>query len=180
VLNAFLLSLFVLHYVNRAIIYPLRAKLVKPMPVSMFAMSAAWTAFNGTMHGVWLGWYATFDANWSVDPRFIAGLALFFAGFYINCESDEILRNLRGPRQTGYYIPRGSLFDWVSAPNYFGETVEWTGFALAMGGAWVSVAFAVFTFANLFPRALSTHKWYKNKFGAQYPAERKAFFPFIF
>ncbi len=179
-LNAFLLSLFVLHYVNRAIIYPLRAKLAKPMPVSMFAMSAAWTTFNGVMHGVWLGWHATFEAGWSSDPRFLAGLVLFFGGLYVNWESDEILRNLRGPRQTGYFIPQGSLFDWVSASNYFGETVEWAGFALAMGGAWVSLAFAAFTFANLSPRAWATHKWYQNKFGAKYPAERKAFFPYLF
>ncbi len=179
VTHAFLVSLFVLHYVHRALIYPFRARLAKPMPFSVFLMSAAWTSLNGVAHGIWLGWYLALPLNWAADWRFLVGVALFFVGLHINWRSDETLRTLRGPGRTGYFIPRGGMYEWISAPNYFGETLEWTGFAIASGGAWVSVAFAVFTFANLFPRALSTHQWYKSKFGDAYPAERKAFFPLL-
>ena len=42
-----------------------------------------------------------------------------------------ILRNLRAPGETGYKIPVGGLFRWVSSPNYFGELLEWTGWAIA-------------------------------------------------
>ena len=50
--------------------------------------------------------------------------------------SDSILASLRGPGETGYKIPRGGLFCLLSAPNYFGETLEWCGFA-----AFAQVAF---------------------------------------
>jgi hypothetical protein len=41
------------------------------------------------------------------------------------------------------------------------------------------VAFAVFTFANLVPRAVNHRKWYAEKFKEQYPASRKAVIPFL-
>ena len=37
---------------------------------------------------------------------------------------------------------------------------------------------AVFTFANLAPRAWSHHKWYRKKF-PDYPKQRRAVIPFI-
>jgi len=40
------------------------------------------------------------------------------------------------------------------------------------------LAFFVFTFANLFPRAIRAHKWYRAKF-PDYPKDRKAVVPFI-
>jgi 3-oxo-5-alpha-steroid 4-dehydrogenase 1 len=88
-----------------------------------------------------------------------------------------VLRALRKPGETGYAIPYGGLYRWVSCPNYFGELLEWIGFAIA---AWTlpALAFAVFTFANLFPRALSHHRWYREKF-VDYPADRKAMLPLI-
>jgi protein-S-isoprenylcysteine O-methyltransferase Ste14 len=103
---------------------------------------------------------------------------MFLIGFSINFQSDSILRNLRKPGETGYKIPRGGFFRFISAPNYFGEMVEWTGWAIAtwsMGGA----VFAIWTFANLFPRALSNHRWYRESFGDQYPKERRAVIPFL-
>ncbi|HQE66815.1 MAG TPA: 3-oxo-5-alpha-steroid 4-dehydrogenase, partial [Bacillota bacterium] len=40
------------------------------------------------------------------------------------------------------------------------------------------LSFFVFTIANLVPRALSSHTWYKNNF-PEYPSERKAVIPYI-
>ena len=58
-------------------------------------------------------------------------------------------------------VPHGPLFRLVSCPNYFGEIVDWSGFALATwspGG----LLFALWTAANLVPRAgresLDTHQ----------------------
>jgi 3-oxo-5-alpha-steroid 4-dehydrogenase 1 len=70
------------------------------------------------------------------------------------------------------------MFEYVSGANFFGEIVEWTGFALA-ANSWVAVAFAAFTFANIGPRGVQHHHWLQAKFD-DYPAARKALIPFIF
>ena len=48
------------------------------------------------------------------------GIILWGAGAYINIESDKRLMNLRKPGESGYKIPRGGMFEYVSAANYFG------------------------------------------------------------
>jgi len=70
------------------------------------------------------------------------------------------------------------MFKYVSGANYFGEMVEWMGFAIA---SWSipSLAFFVFVCSNIGPRAVQHHRWYKNKFGVEYPPDRKAVIPFI-
>ena len=40
------------------------------------------------------------------------------------------------------------------------------------------LAFAVFTVANLLPRALATHRWYRAQF-PDYPPQRRAVVPFL-
>jgi hypothetical protein len=70
------------------------------------------------------------------------------------------------------------MFEYVSAANYFGECVEWFGFAVA---SWSlsGLAFSIFTLSNIGPRACHHHQWYKEKFGSKYPKDRKALIPFI-
>jgi steroid 5-alpha reductase family enzyme len=123
--------------------------------------------------------------------RFLIGVALFFAGMACNIFSDAALHALRDSgdnrqqKQKGvlargsarYKIPRGGAFEWVSCANYFGEVVEWTGFAVACWSL-PALAFAVYTFCNLGPRAHHHHNWYKNKF-EDYPSSRKAIIPFV-
>ena len=70
------------------------------------------------------------------------------------------------------------MFRWVSSPNYLGEIIQWTGWAV-MTWSLAGVAFALFTFCNLAPRAISNHRWYREYF-AQYPAGRKVLFPGLF
>ena len=47
-------------------------------------------------------------------------MALWGVGLYINVESDERLMSLRKPGEADYKIPRGGMFEYVSAANYFG------------------------------------------------------------
>ena len=47
----------------------------------------------------------------------------------------------------------GGMFKYVTAANYFGEILEWTGFAIACWSL-PAFAFAWWTFANLAPRAM--------------------------
>ncbi|XP_039323529.1 3-oxo-5-alpha-steroid 4-dehydrogenase 1 isoform X3 [Saimiri boliviensis] len=106
------------------------------------------------------------------------GFGLWLMGMLINIHSDHILRNLRKPGDTGYKIPRGGLFEYVTAANYFGEIVEWWGYALA---SWSieGAAFAFFTFCFLSGRAKGYHKWYLQNF-EEYPKFRKVLIPFLF
>ena len=108
----------------------------------------------------------------------VGGALIWASGLCINLHSDNILRNLRQPGETGYKVPHGGAFELVSGANYFGEIVEWSGYAIASGGRLPAVAFAFFTFANTAPRAHHHHVWYKAKFD-DYPAARRAVLPFV-
>jgi len=176
-----LFSLWVLHYVNRTLIFPFRLRTSgKKMPVAIVFMAIGFNLVNGFINGYYLGTLATLEQyplTYWMDIRFIAGITLFFAGMFINWQSDDILIHLRKPGETNYVIPRKGFFRFVSCPNHFGEIVEWSGFALI---AWClpALAFFVWTVVNLLPRALHHHKWYQEKF-QDYPPERKALFPFV-
>ncbi|XP_031991123.1 3-oxo-5-alpha-steroid 4-dehydrogenase 1 isoform X6 [Hylobates moloch] len=106
------------------------------------------------------------------------GFGLWLTGMLINIHSDHILRNLRKPGDTGYKIPRGGLFEYVTAANYFGEIMEWCGYALASWSV-QGAAFAFFTFCFLAGRAKEHHEWYLRKF-EEYPKFRKIIIPFLF
>lgn len=95
----------------------------------------------------------------------------------VNHHTDRVLMNLRRPGETGYLIPRDGLYRSVSCPNYFGEIVEWFGFALLTWSP-AGLVFAVWTTANLLPRALSPMRGIKERF-PDYPRERKALVPLI-
>ena len=56
--------------------------------------------------------------------------------------------------------------------------IEWLGFAV-MTFSIPGFVFFIWTVANLLPRAIATHKWYKEKFD-DYPSKRKILIPFIF
>ncbi|XP_059298253.1 steroid 5-alpha-reductase DET2 isoform X2 [Lycium ferocissimum] len=99
-------------------------------------------------------------------------------GMVVNVWADGVLLGLKS-EGVGYKIPRSGLFEYVSSPNYLGEIVEWLGWAL-MTWSWAGLAFFVYTCANLVPRAVSNHKWYLEKFGEDYPKNRKAVFPFLY
>ncbi len=168
--------MWVAHYANRTLVYPLRLKTPgKQMPVAVVAMAFVFNVQNATMNASWIGTLGQYPRGWVFDPRFVVGAAMFLLGMAINLDADRRLFALRAPGDTGYRIPRGGLYELVSSPNYFGEIIEWSGWALAsysLGG----LAFAVFTFANLAPRAVAHHAWYKERF-VDYPHERRALIP---
>lgn len=175
-----LFSLWVLHYTNRVFIYPLRTRTSgKKIPLIIVVFAIVFNLVNGSINGYWLGSIASpFGQSWLWDPRFITGMVIFITGFVINQDSDRRLLSLRKNGEPGkYYIPKGGMFRYVSCPNFFGEIVEWTGFAIA---AWSlpAFSFALWTFLNLTPRAMDHHRWYKEHFD-DYPASRKAVIPFI-
>ncbi|MBN2343514.1 MAG: DUF1295 domain-containing protein [Deltaproteobacteria bacterium] len=167
------------HYMYRTYVFPFKRKgNNRKMPVSVVAMAMFFNVWNGFLNGAWLFFVGPVrDISWLYSIPFIVGTAIFFVGMFINRQSDNILIRLRAPGESGYKIPYGGLFRFVSMPAYFGELVEWCGFAILTWSP-AGAAFAVFTAANLIPRAISNHKWYKNTF-PEYPAERKAVIPFL-
>jgi 3-oxo-5-alpha-steroid 4-dehydrogenase 1 len=175
-----LFSLWTIHYFNRSVIFPLRTKTFgKKMPILIMFSAIFFNLVNASINGYWLGFVGPlYPDNWVTDPRFIVGGIIFIGGFSINQAADKKLIGLRKGGKTGYFIPRGGLFNYISCPNFFGEIIEWSGFALM---AWnlPALSFAVWTAANLIPRALDHHKWYKSYFKGEYPKSRKAVIPYI-
>jgi hypothetical protein len=175
-LNWLLAGLWFLHYAHRTLIFPFRLHTVgKKMPLSIVLSAIFFNGVNGALNGYYLGFMA--DANQAlVEPYLIIGLVLFIIGMLINLRSDYHLIGLR-KSNTGYQIPKGGLFNFISCPNHFGEIVEWTGFAVI---AWnlPALSFALWTCFNLIPRALNHHAWYKEHF-TDYPPKRKAVLPQI-
>ena len=173
-----LLAAWQAHYVHRAYVFPLRMKeRGKRMPWVIAGMGFFFNCVNTWLNARWISEVGRYDASWLSDPRFVTGVALFAAGYAINQHADAVLFALRPAGEEGYRIPFGGLYRWVSCPNYLGEMLEWIGWALATW-SWPGLAFAVFTFTNLAPRALATHRWYRRTF-PDYPPDRKALVPFV-
>ena len=175
------LALFMTHYFRRAFVYPWFSR-GRPYPLHAWASAMLFTTCNGTMQANDLLYGDASDRPLSalLGARSLLGAALFAFGMAANVQADHILANLRKPGETsGYKIPRGGLFEYVSGANYLCEIVEWAGFALAARTRAAHI-FAWCVIFNLAPRAASHHAWYREKFGDAYPSQRRALVPFLF
>ena len=171
---------------------PLTAPVVESKDATSASASASLEKKNDD---VVMGIGEDIDAN---TPSFVIGMMLCMLGFSIVYTSDQTLLRLKKNMTstqtdtakspgTGeqsatttttkrqhqrYSIPHGGLFEYVSSPHYLGEIIEWTGFCIASGGTWASLSFVVWTAANLVPRAIASHSWYKHTFsnGEEDPA----------
>ncbi len=174
------LAMWQTHYVYRTYIFPFRLRgSRKQMTVMVMTMGLTFNAINGYLNGRYLSTFGPgYSTDWLTDPRFIIGALLFATGFIVNRHSDRILRRLRQPGETGYKIPHGGFFERVSCANYLGEITQWCGWAIATWSL-PGLAFALWTTANLLPRARSHHRWYLRRF-PDYPERRKALIPFVY
>ena len=176
-------GLFELHYLQRSFIYPLLIKGHSTMPLGIITMGVVFNVLNACMQGGWIFYLAPegyYPLTWFATPQFLFGTLLFVAGMVINIHSDRIIRHLRKPGDTGHYLPQGGMFRYVTSANYFGEIVEWTGFALLTWSA-AGAVFALWTAANLIPRADAIFRRYNEWFGTELRAHpRKRIIPFIY
>lgn len=173
-----LFGLWEVHYLYRTFLFPTQIREEgRRTPVLIVLLAVGFNVLNAWINARWISTFARYGPNWLVDPRFLIGGSLFLGGLVLNVTADRALRRLRAPGETGYRIPRGGAFEWVSCPNYLGEIVEWIGWAIASWSL-AGTAFAVYTAANLAPRAIAHHRWYRKEF-ADYPPRRRALFPFI-
>jgi steroid 5-alpha reductase family enzyme len=174
-----LIAMWMLHYVRRTLIYPFRLRSAgRRMPLSVVAMGFVFNLLNAYLNARWISHLGPYEDGAGGGFWLGVGAAMFLGGWWLNGSSDRRLIRLRPLAGDSYRIPRGGAFRWVTCPNYLGEIIEWAGWALAARSS-AALAFAVFTAANLAPRALAHHRWYRAQF-PDYPAGRKALIPHIF
>ncbi len=173
------LFLWEFHYINRAYVFPVRMKSNrKRMALSVVMMALIFNLINGWINGTYLfSIVAPYPTAWFTDIRFISGVLLFFFGWFVNVKSDGLLLRQRKKGGEEYVIPEGFFFRHISCPNYLGEVLEWLGWAL-LTWSLAGLSFFIWTCANLIPRALTYHRWYKSQFPG-YPQKRKALIPFV-
>ncbi len=173
-----LLALWELHYLQRGFVYPFRIRSKHLVPISVVAMAIFFNGVNGWLNARGLTVFGPELGRVSLlHPRVVTGTLLFLVGLAVNWDADARLFALPRGADGGYTIPRGGLYELVSCPNYLGELIEWSGFALAAGSG-AGLSFLVWTAANLVPRALAHHRWYRQTF-PDYPRQRRALIPFV-
>ena len=173
-----LAALWLFHYGYRTAVFPFMIRTAgKRIVLAIVGMGFVFNVLNAYVISRWISHLGSYDSDWPTEGRFLVGVVLFIVGFVIHFTSDRALIRLRGPGETGYRVPRGRLFDQVTCPNYLGEMIEWAGFAVATW-SFPGLAFAIFTVANVGPRAFANRRWYRRTF-PDFPADRKALVPYL-
>jgi protein-S-isoprenylcysteine O-methyltransferase Ste14 len=177
--NILFLSLWEIHYVYRTFVFSLRLRgSKKSFPVLLVALAFLFNCINGFINGYYLfALNPNYNLAWLFSLPFVIGVILYISGLSLHIRADAILRALRKPGETEYKAPTSGIFKYITNPNYLGETVQWFGWAL-MTFSLPGLAFAVFTAANLLPRAISNHKWYQTHF-PEYAKNHKMLIPFL-
>jgi 3-oxo-5-alpha-steroid 4-dehydrogenase 1 len=166
------------HYLHRTFVYPFtQSGRDKPYPMLLVVMAFIFNCMNGFINGYGIFHLSEYGTEWLYTWQFVTGCLFFLTGFVINKSADERFRIIRKGNPDEYIQPGGWLFEYVSCPHYFGEMIEWFGWAI-MTWSLPGLAFSVFSFANLFPRGVSSHLFYRKRF-VDYPVKRKAVIPFI-
>ena len=178
IVHTVFLTLWLIHYIHRSFIYPFVIDMTNPkMPISIAASAFFFNIVNVNVQAIGIFYFAEYAQNWLNSSLFYFGACIFFLGMFINIKSDYLIVALRKENGPGYHMPSKFMHKYISAPNYFGEIIEWIGWAILTWSI-SGLVFALWTIANLFPRALAHHKWYQEKF-SDYPKSRKAIIPGI-
>ena len=172
------LLIWLSHYLHRTFIYPFVITMTNPkMPISIACSAFFFNIINVSIQAFGIFYFTQYSEDWFMSPAFLIGLSIFLFGMFINIKSDYIINSMKRDKGPGYHIPDQFLYKYLSAPNYFGEIIEWLGWAILTFSI-SGFVFLIWVIANLFPRAIAHHKWYKDKFD-NYPKGRKAIIPGI-
>lgn len=166
---------FQTHYIRRSLIFPFLLKGRSKMPLIVMFMGVLFNLCNAFMQGGWLFFKSPesmYSINWLWTPQFIIGALIYFGGMALNIHSDKIILSLRKDGDTKHYLPSKGFFKYVTGAHYFGEVIEWIGFAILTWSV-SGLVFAFWTLANLVPRANAIYNKYKKMFGEETIKERK-------
>ncbi|KAH7927445.1 hypothetical protein BV22DRAFT_1118239 [Leucogyrophana mollusca] len=205
-----LAGLFLVHYLNRSLVSPLRTPSRSKSHIIVPLSAVTFNVANGSLMGTYLSSPAasTFLTSAFTHPSFWIGIALWAGGLAGNILHDEILLNIRrnakakGKAKSDgngdkaakehYAIPHGYLYTYISYPNYFCEWIEWFGFAVAaapvppltsLGAVMDSVQPPwLFFWSEVLLMIARAYKGHKwyHQRFPEYPKERKAVVPFVF
>ena len=185
--NILVIAPFFIHYVHRSFVFPFLIHSSKNNPLEITLMAFVFCFFNSLMINRSIFCLIIDYELKSFWLNYFFGLAIFGIGMYINIHSDYSMikqRNENKDANNKYIIPRGFMYELISCPNYFGELTEWLGFFI-LSNSFSGLVFFISTFANLFPRAIQYHQWYKTKFKEEFAtdknlSQRKSIVPFLF
>ena len=178
-INIAMYVLFVMHYIIKGLIMPIvsrysSSRVALWIPIAILITNTLYHYIVAEFIGS-----AYYCEKYYYDPRFIVGILLFVIGFVIGRIADIQLIFLRKSRKNkDYMIPKGFLFSLISCPNYFGEGLEWFGWAV-MTWSLSGLVWWLFVESTLVTRARHNHNWYRVEF-SNYPLHRKALIPFIY
>jgi hypothetical protein len=132
--TSWLLIAWVTHYFHQSIIFTWKAPRLNDSNLSIVFSAMVFNLFNGYYNG-WESACADTLASGFSWTLFGVGWILFGFGMGVNIYSDYYLFALRrkklqlesqnktkDPQSSPpmYFIPMGSLYRWISCPNYFG------------------------------------------------------------
>lgn len=199
--------LYVVHYINRAIITPLFiAPSMSPIHASVTVMMSTFQFINSANLGCWIVYSARDKGGENDSPLLsllsVLGFVLYFGGLAGNIVAENKLFSLRRgaakrkAKSEGravvtydkvYTIPPvEGLYTYVLFPHYVLEWVEWAGFWI-VGGAWglgwgnesAALWFLINEIAAMLPRAYDGKHWYEDKFGKRAVAGRAGAIPLL-
>ncbi len=171
-----LCTLWMIHYAWRVLAWPvlIRGTANKGVPLAIVLLGTTVCAALAYVNGASIGSHG-YTLRWLWSIRFLYGLMLFVTGFVFTRYAEIVLVRLRNRGDTGHVLPCGGVFEDIACPNYLGETIMWLGWAV-LTWSQAGLAAALLTAANLIPRAVSHHLWYRRTF-RDYPPSRKAILP---
>ena len=168
--------LYIAHYIHRALIYPFfRSKYSKPWPLESFL----YYTITNICEGIIVARAQTFmGINRNIMIQILLALLVIVCAV-LAAIHDYRICSLRSSTDTGYKIPQGLCFKWVSGPNYSFEILEWAFYCCFLGANSSMVAFGMWHLVNLTGRAEATHRWYQSFFKSKLPQDRTPYIPFI-
>jgi steroid 5-alpha reductase family enzyme len=165
------------HYIHRSLIYPwFRSSFSRKWPLESVIYHAVTNCITSTIafHGII---FAVGSLHWSIQLL----LALGFVGCAVGAGiHDYKLCALRRSGDSGYQVPHGLLFQWVSGPHYLFEVIQWLFFLPFLEYGFPMATFGIYLLVNVTARAESVHDAYtKRLFRNKYPDDRTAYIPFV-